>query len=116
MEDKNMPINVSGGQVNFARDNATINATQYNGVNASELDGIIKGIMENLPCLKKEDADKMIDILDMAKEELAKPEPRVSRLKNCLSLVAPMFTVANGIPVLVRNLQKLVDYITPYIG
>ena len=51
----------------------------------------------------------------MAKEELAKPEPKASRLRNCVSLIAPMFTIANGIPTLVENLQKLVDYITPYI-
>ena len=49
MEDKNMTINVNGGQFSYARDNATINAVQYNnGANANELDNIIKGIMENL--------------------------------------------------------------------
>ena len=115
MEDKNMTINVSGGQVNYARDNATINATQYNGVNACELDNIIKGIMENLSGLKKEDADEIADAVEMVKEELSKPEPKVSRLRNCVSLIAPMFTIANGIPTLVGNLQKLVGYIAPYI-
>lgn len=116
MEDKNMSINVSGGQFNYARDNATINAVQYNnGANASELDSIIKGIMENLSGLKKEDADEIVDAVEMAKEELTKPEPRVSRLRNCVSLIAPMFTIANGIPTLVENLQKLVNYITPYV-
>lgn len=115
MEDKNMTINVNGGQFSYARDNATINATQYNGVNAGELDNIIKGIMENLSGLKKEDEEKIVDAVEMAKEELTKPEPKVSRLRNCLTLIAPMFTIANGIPTLVGNLQKLVDYITPYI-
>lgn len=115
MEDKNMTINVNGGQFSYARDNATINATQYNGVNAGELDNIIKGIMENLSGLKKEDAEEIRDIVDLAKEELAKPEPKVSRLRNCVSLIAPMFTIANGIPTLVENLQKLVNYITPYV-
>ena len=43
-----MIINVNGGQLNFARDNATIHATQNNGVNGNELDDIIRGIMENL--------------------------------------------------------------------
>lgn len=116
MEDKNMTINVSGGQFSYARDSATINAVQYNnGANANELNDIIKGIMENLSGLNKKDADEIADTVDMAKEELAKPEPKVSRLRNCLSLIAPMFTVANGIPTLVGNLQKLVDYITPYV-
>lgn len=104
-----------GGQFNYAKDNATINATQNNGVSANELDKIIKGIMENLSGLKKEDADSIKDAIDMAKDELAKPEPKVSRLRNCLSLLAPMLTVANGIPVLANNLQGLIDYITPFI-
>ena len=116
MEDKNMTINVNGGQFSYARDHATINAVQYNnGANVNELDDIIKGIMENLSGLKKKDADEIVDAVEMAKEELAKPEPKVSRLRNCLTLIAPMFTVANGIPTLVGNLQKLVDYITPYV-
>lgn len=110
-----MTLNMNGGQFNYAKDNATINATQNNGVSADELDRIIKGIMENLSGLKQEDADSIRDIVDMANEELKKPEPRVSRLRNCLTLIAPMFTVVNGIPILVSNLQKLTDFITPII-
>lgn len=115
MEDTNMTFNMNGGQFNFAKDNATINATQNNGVNASELDSIIKGIMENLSDLKKEDAESIKDVVDMVKDELGKPEPKVSRLRNCLTLIAPMFTIANGIPTLAGNLQRLVDYVTPFI-
>ena len=48
MEDNNMTFNVNGGQVNFAKDNATIYAIQNDGINVNELDSIIKGIMENL--------------------------------------------------------------------
>ena len=107
MEDKNYTVHFNtsnGSQVNIAKDNATIHAPLNNGVSANELDNIIKEIMNNLS-----------DFVDMAKEELKKPEPKVSRLKNCLTLIAPMFTIANGIPVLADNLQKLIDYITPYI-
>lgn len=116
MGDKNWTFNVSnGGQVTVANDNATIYATQNNGVSASELDNIIKGIVDNLSDLKEEDAESIKDVVDMAKEELAKPEPKVGRLRSCITLIAPMFTIANGIPALVHNLQKLVDYIMPYI-
>lgn len=118
MEDKNYTVhfNTSNGcQVNIAKDNVTIHATINNGVSANELDNIIKGIMSNLSDLKKEDAEEISDIVDMVKEELKKPEPKVSRLKNCLTLIAPMFTIANGIPTLANNLQKLIDYIMLYI-
>ncbi len=108
-------MNMNGGQFNLAKDNATINATQNNDVNGNELDDIIKGIMDNLSELKKENADEIADIVEMAKEELAKQEPKVSRLRNCLTLIAPMFTIANGIPTLTNNLQKLQEFILQYI-
>ena len=108
MSDRTVTYNVyDGGQVNNANDNSTMYVTQNNGIGASELENIIKGIMENLSDLKKEDSDNIIDIVDMAREELAKPEPKVSRLRNCVSLIAPMFTIANGIPALADNLRKL---------
>lgn len=110
-----MTVNMNGGQFNFAKNNGIINTTQINGVNASELDGIIKGIMENLSELKKEDAESIEDAIEMVKEELVKPEPKVSRLRSCVSLLAQLLTIANGIPVLSNNLQGLIDYITPFI-
>lgn len=115
MEDTYMTFNMNGGQFNLAKDNATINATQNNGINASELDSIIKSIMENLSNLKKEDAESIIDAIEMVREELAKPEPKVSRLRSCVTLLAPMLTITNGMPTLASNLQGLIDYITPFI-
>jgi len=112
---ENIVWNVNGGQVNVASGNATIHATQNNGMSANELDNIIKEIKSNLSILKKEEADEIIDIVEMAKEELIKPEPKVSRLRNCLTLIAPMFTIANGIPALVSNLQRLQEFISLYI-
>ncbi len=113
--DENIVWNVNGGQVNVASGNATIHATQNNGVNGKELDDIIKGIIENLTDLKKEDADEIVDAIEMAREELIKPEPKVSRLRNCLALIAPMFTIANGIPTLAANLQRLQEFINLHI-
>ena len=116
MEDKNMTFSASnGGQIVFAQGKAKVYATQNNGVTASVLDSIIKGIIDNLSDLKKEDAEEIKDVVDMVKDELGKPEPKVSRLRNCLTLIAPMFTIANGIPTLAGNLQRLVDYVTPFI-
>lgn len=111
MEKRDMTFNITGGQVNFAKDNATINATQNNGVSSNELETIIKVIKDNLSDLKKEEADEIIDVVDMAKEELTKPEPKTSRLRNCITLIAPMMTIANGIPTLASNLQKLQEFI-----
>lgn len=114
-ENRNMTVIVNGGQANIANGNSTIHATQNNGINANELDNIIKGIMENVSDLQQEDADKIIDAVEMAKEELTKTEPRANRLKSCLALIAPLFTIANGIPTLASNLQKLQEFINLHI-
>lgn len=113
--DKNVTFNVSGGQLNVASGSATINATQNNGASGDELDNIVKKILENLSELKKEDAEEIKDIIDITKDELAKSQPKVSRLKNCMTLIAPMVTIANGIPVLSTNLQKLQEFIMAFI-
>jgi len=113
--DKSITVNVNGGQVNVANGSATINAIQNNGITASDLDNIIKEIKDNLSGLKKEDADTIIDTVDLVSEELMKPEPKISRLRNCITLIAPIITVANGIPALSANLQKLMEYIGSYI-
>lgn len=115
MGDKNMTFNMNGGQFINANGNATVTVNQNNGISANELDCIIKGIMDNLSGLEEEDAENIRDVVEMAKEEMAKPEPKAGRLRNCLSLIAPMITVANGVPVLVGNLQRLMDFITPFI-
>ena len=108
-------INVNGGQYIEVNDSATANVTQNNGVTANELDSIIKTIKANLGGLEKENAEAITNAVEMAGEELMRPEPRAGRLKNCVTLISPMFTIANGIPVLLNNLQKLVDYITRFI-
>lgn len=41
--------------------------------------------------------------------------PKVSRLRNCIALIAPMMTIANGIPTLSSNLQKFGEFIMNYI-
>ena len=116
MDNGKVTFNVSGGQVNYASDNSVINVTQQNGESMDNLVEIIMEIKGNLKGLEKEDAEEIADVVDMAKEELVKERPSISRLKNCVTLIAPMVTVANGIPVLAGNLQKLLDYIMSCIS
>lgn len=113
--DENVVWNVSGGQVNIASGNATINATQNNGVNVAELENIIKSIMDNVSGLGKDEADTIIDSVEMIKEEILKPEPKGRIISNGIKLLAPMISIANGIPVLAENIQKFIDFVTPFI-
>lgn len=113
--ERNVTYNVNGGQVNIANDNATIHAKQNNGMGTGELEVIIKNIADNLSGLNKDNADELKDIITMVSDEFSKPEPKSSKLRLYVSLLAPMFTIANGIPLLSKNIQNLIDYITPYI-
>lgn len=110
-----MTFNINGGQINIARDSAIINAVQNNGADRSELESIINNIKDNLSDLNKEQAEEIIDVLEIVKDELKKPEPKKSRLKNCIALITSMISIVNGIPVLASNLQKFHDYIFRYI-
>ena len=112
---ENIVWNVSGGQVNVASGNAIINATQNERITSSELNNLINSIKDNLSNMQHADVENIIDIIDMAKEELEKPEPKASRLRNCVTLLAPMITIANGTPTLVDNLQKFQEFIMQFI-
>lgn len=88
---------------------------QLNDVSGNELDKIVISIIDNLKDLDKDNSEKIVSIVEIAREELVRPDPRTGRLKNCLSLIAPIIAVANGIPILADNLQKLSNYICMFI-
>lgn len=113
--DENTTWNVSGGQVNVANGNAVINATQNNGVEMSEMENLIKQIMDSVYSLEKEDAETIVDSIEMIRDELQKPEPKGKIISNGIKLLAPMISIANGIPTLADHIQKFIDMVTPYI-
>lgn len=114
-DEKSVTINVHGGQLNLAQDQAVIHAMQHNGTNGSELNDIVQGIMKHLSEMENEEAQALADAVDIAKEELSKSEPKKSRLRSCVTLLAPMVTIANGIPELAGEIKKLIDFITLHI-
>lgn len=105
----------NGIQLILANDNSKVNPIQINSSEEGELEKIIKGIKDESAGLKEEDAESINHVVDMVKKELRKSKPKVSRLKNCLASIDSMLAIANGIPVLGENLQKLADYVTQYI-
>lgn len=117
-KDDNATFTMNGVQFNISKDDSTLYVTQYNVDNNKqlfELENIIKVIADNIYSLEKQKADKLMDIVEMVKAELIRPVPQSSRLRNCLMLLEPMFTVANGVPVLIENLQKLQKLILTFI-
>lgn len=113
--DENIIWNVSGGQVNVANDNAVINATQNNGVEMTEIENLIKNIMDNVYSLEKDNVETIVDSIEMIRDELQKPEPRGKIISNGIKLLAPMISIANGIPTLAAHIQKFIDMVTPFV-
>ena len=114
--DEKMYWNVSGGQVNVASNNATINATQNNGIQSDELDKTVKAIINNVPLVNNEDAETIVDSVNMIKDELLKPEPKRIIISNGIKLLAPMISIVNGIPTLAVSIKKLIDYATEFLS
>ena len=104
--DEKMYWNVSGGQVNVASNNATINATQNNGIQSDELDKTVKAIINNVPLVNNEDAETIVDSVNMIKDELLKPEPKRIIISNGIKLLAPMISIVNGIPTLAVSIKN----------
>lgn len=113
--DENVTWNVSGGQVNVASGNATINATQNNGNINTEFQKIIENIQKDISKLDEENAETVRDAVEFARQGFAGPEPKINKLRSCITLISPILAIANGIPTLGTNLQKLVSYIAPYL-
>ena len=55
-------------------------------------------------------------MLEQVRKEMHKSEPKKSSLQNCIKTIAPMITVASGIPTLTDNLQKLYNLMVQYMG
>lgn len=106
---------VSGGQVNIANDNSTINVTQNNGIDEKELDKLITVITDNISSLEEENREMLNDTLELVKEELSKQRPKVSRLKNCVTLLSPIMGIAVNTPKLVSGISNLIKYINTII-
>lgn len=114
--DEEIKFVVYGGQVNVSHGSSTINATQNNGININELDSLIANIMGSLSGLSSEDTVTIKDSIEMIHDELTKSEPKKSILNSGVKLIAPMIGIVNGIPTLAANLQKLIDFVVPYIN
>ncbi|MBD5113247.1 MAG: hypothetical protein HDT42_12075 [Ruminococcaceae bacterium] len=86
--DSNITYNINGNQVNVANDNATINATQNNGIDAAELkklfDSMRNSLSEELSEEDKKDAEECIDIIE---QELQSNNPNEETVKTRFKLL-----------------------------
>lgn len=109
-------FNNYGGQMNYAKDNATINAIQNYGIKENELEKIINDIINNISYFNKEDSETILDTLNMIQDELSKKKPSSSRLRNCVTLLGSMVTIANGVPQVAEKIEAVISYISQYFN
>lgn len=101
--------NVSGSQ--FAGDNSAITVTNNNGIDANEFEKLVKAITDNFFSLDDENKETILGAIEILREEIAKTQPKKSILSSGIKLLAPMVTIANGIPILAENIQKVIDFV-----
>ncbi len=80
-------INVNGGvaQVNVANDNATVHATQSNGIDVSQLENIIADIMKHMPTdITQEEQEQIRDSVEVIRAEVQSANPRKGFIKTAL--------------------------------
>ncbi len=103
-------------QFNQAGENGTVIATQNNENGAeNDLNMIIAAVEKELKSLKEAEAENIKDMLSMLREEMKVSKPRKGRLNNCLQLLLTTMSTINNAPQLLENLQKLKEYIEPYL-
>ncbi|MBW9154315.1 hypothetical protein [Clostridium estertheticum] len=91
-EEAKYVITVSGGQVNMAKDQATINATQYNGINADELDTLVRNIKSLLTDeITLRDQEIINDNIEVLQEELKKENFKKGFVKTAISGLQGVF-------------------------
>lgn len=107
---------VINGQVNIFKDNAMGTVTQTNHYgNPIDVDEVIEAIKRELVVFDEDIRKEHNDTLDMIQEELSNPAPRKERLVKGIKLLAPLVAIANGIPTLVENVDKLLAYLSGYL-
>lgn len=95
----------------FSGDNSPITTTYNNGIDANEFENLAKAITDNVSLLDDENKETILGAIEILREEIAKAQPQKSILSSGIKLLAPMFTIANGIPTLADNIQKLIDFV-----
>lgn len=115
MNEKKWFTNNGNLQLNIANDEAIVVATQNNNIENNELNDILNEIKEYSFQIKKANREELLDVIEMIKDELKKENKNKSRLRNCVTLLAPMLTISKEVPVLAEKISKLIDFVGQYI-
>lgn len=103
-------ITISGGQVNIANDNATINATNNAGMDADKIIELINAVKASASDITGPDAETLADSLEVIEEEVKAEKPKKSFIKTAIAALKSIqgtAALATAITDLVEFLQTL---------
>jgi len=107
-------ITISGtnGQVNISQDNSNLNAVQNQGVNAKELEQLIRAIKESLPGdMENLERDIIIDNVDCLQEQLQNQNPKKGLIKTCITgLKSAIQKIPSSIDLCVK-INELIEHV-----
>lgn len=112
-EEEKYMITINGGQVNIAKDQSTINAKQYNGVNADELDNLVKNIKTLLTDkIAPAEQEVINDNIEVLQEELKKENLKKGFIKTAINGLKGMLPKLSGSIQLTAAIISLVQFAT----
>jgi hypothetical protein len=110
-EETRYMITVHGGQVNIAKDQATINATQNNGINTKELDKLVNSIKALLTDEISQDEREIInDNVEVLQEELKKENPKKGFIRTAISGLQGIFPKIADATKLIAALTSIIQF------
>lgn len=115
-EDSKYNIYINGGQVNIAKDNARLNATQNNGI--AEFDKILNELRNNIKNSEIDESLK-IEILDNAegiKEEVSRDNPRKGILKSFSEGLNQSIKLIPNVMEVSANIATIISFLQPFIN
>lgn len=109
-------ITVNDGQVNLAMDNATIYATQNNGVDIATLkkliDDIKSDMSDNLSETEKEDIN---DSLETIENEMSKSQPKKGLVRTALTVLKNIKDVVGVGVSIADSISNLINFVQSFI-
>lgn len=117
-EESKFMINVSGGQaqVNISHDNSTLNATQNNQVNPSEIASLITELKDNIENELTNNQNIKNILLSQAQliaDEAADEKPKKENLKTAINTIRDLLKTVPSAVTALESSRKLYDLIAP---
>lgn len=117
-EESKFMINVSGGQaqVNISNDNSTLNATQNNQVNPSEIASLITELKDNIENELTNNQNIKNILLSQAQlivDEAADEKPKKDNLKTAINTIRDLLKMVPSAVTTLETSRKLYDLLAP---